>query len=74
MNLNINVLVQTTKFIVVINNYFVKKSKKILQVITANKIKINLSKAFTDIDLDILLPIGILNNKTKVHNKLIKTI
>ena len=74
MNLNTNVLVQKTKFIVVINNQFIKISKNILHVIIPNKIKINLSKAFIDIDLAILAPTGILNNKTTVHNTLIKTI
>ena len=56
------------------NDHFIKISRKILQVIIPNKIKINLSKLFTDIDLAILLPIGILNNRTQVHNKLTKTI
>ena len=56
------------------NDHFIKISRKSLQVIIPNKIKINLSKVFTDIDLAILLPIGILNNRTKVHNKLTKTI
>ena len=56
------------------NDHFIKISRKILQVIIPNKIKINLSKVFTDIDLAILLPIGILNNRTQVHNKLTKTI
>ncbi len=46
----------------VINNHFTNISKNILNVILANKLKISLSKALTDIDLTILAPIGIVNN------------
>ncbi len=57
-----------------INDYFIKISKNILNVIILNKISITLSKVFTEIDLAILAPIGILNNKIIVHNKLIKIV
>ena len=57
-----------------IDDYFIKISKNILNVIILNKISIILSKVFTEIDLAILAPIGILNNKITVHNKLIKIV
>ena len=51
--------------------HFNKISTNILQVIIASKIRIILSKVLTDIDLAIFAPIGMLDNNTKVHIKLI---
>ena len=53
-----------------INNQSISKSKNILNEMTTNNIKIILSKVFTDIDLAILAPIGMLDNNTNVQIKL----